>query len=197
MLKEGDSINQNTPVKIPPKKKRAWMPQLQAYLCPPTFLLCQHLKQKALNLRILITSLSFSENATAELAGRRRTLSKSRESLNSLAPDSWFDLLKSPEESFLFNEKGDSLGKIKIIENFPGKFQFKRINWPNKNHSFNLLAGSYEIRLSQTKSGTLILKGEMVPLEDESKYGLSIPKRGNSIKKRTESDLNRRTQSLI
>ena len=61
-------------------------------------------------------------------------------------------------KTFLVNSNSNaSIGPIKIIVSI-------------------LLAGSYEIRLSQTKSGTLILKGEMVPLEDESKYEFEYSK---------------------
>ena len=75
-------------------------------------------------------------------------------------------VLQNPEESFIFNEKGDSLGKIRLSENLDGSLLFQRANWPNKNRSFKLEPGDYEIRLSRKPEGTLILKGQVKGLED-------------------------------
>ena len=86
----------------------------------------------------------------------------------------WHSLIKDPQESFLFNKKGDSLGKIQMLESTPGKLQFKRTNWPNQNRNFTLETGAYEIRLSQEQSGTLILKGNVIRLEEDKKYEFKI-----------------------
>jgi hypothetical protein len=99
----------------------------------------------------------------------------------------WKSVLQAPETSFIFNEKGDSLGKILIHENGSGtEIIFERTNWPNKNRNFKLLPGTYEIRLSKEKSGTLILKGTLEPSQDSEKY-LFIPSQAwelNSEEKR-------------
>lgn len=89
-------------------------------------------------------------------------------------PD-WKSLLQAPETSFIFNEKGDSLGKIRIHESDSGnEIIFERTNWPNRNRNFKLLPGTYEIRLSKQNTGTLILKGTIEPSPDSEKY-LFIP----------------------
>ena len=82
--------------------------------------------------------------------------------------------LKKSEESFIFNDKGDSLGKIQVTESFPGKFHFKRTDWPNKNINFILDPGSYEIRLSGKQLGTVILKGSLKKLDDDRKYEFEV-----------------------
>ena len=101
-------------------------------------------------------------------------------------PD-WKSVLQASETSFIFNEKGDSLGKIRIHESGTGtEIIFERTNWPNKNRNFKLLPGTYEIRLSKEKSGTLILKGTLEPSQDSEKY-LFIPSQAwelNSEEKR-------------
>lgn len=78
----------------------------------------------------------------------------------------WYLLLQKPEESFIFNGKGDSLGKIRLSKTLNGSLLFQRANWPNKNRSFKLNHGDYEIRLSRKPEGTLILKGQVRALED-------------------------------
>jgi hypothetical protein len=89
-------------------------------------------------------------------------------------PD-WKSLLQAPETSFIFNEKGDSLGKILIYESDSvNEIIFERTNWPNRNRNFKLLPGTYEIRLSKQNTGTLIIKGTIEPLPDSEKY-LFIP----------------------
>jgi hypothetical protein len=87
----------------------------------------------------------------------------------------WKSLLQAPETSFIFNEKGDSLGKIRIYESDSGnEIIFERTNWPNRNRNFKLLPGTYEIRLSKQNTGTLIIKGTIEPSPDSEKY-LFIP----------------------
>ena len=89
-------------------------------------------------------------------------------------PD-WKSVIQAPETSFIFNEKGDSLGKILIHESdSDNEIIFERTNWPNRNRNFKLLPGTYEIRLSEQKSGTLIVKGTLEPSPDSEKY-LFIP----------------------
>ena len=83
-----------------------------------------------------------------------------------VSKNKWYLVLQNPEESFIFNEKGDSLGKIRLSENLDGSLLFQRANWPNKNRSFKLEPGDYEIRLSRKPEGTLILKGQVKGLED-------------------------------
>ena len=86
---------------------------------------------------------------------------------NSVEPkNKWYLVLQKPEESFIFNENGDSLGKIRLSKNLDGILLFQRANWPNKNRSFKLEPGDYEIRLSRKPEGTLILKGQVKGLED-------------------------------
>ena len=97
-------------------------------------------------------------------------LSEAIEKSTSESSNRWYPLIKGPQESFLFNEKGDSLGKIQVIESTPGTIQFKRTNWPNQNRNFTLENGAYEIRLSKEQSGTLILKGNVIRLEKGNKY---------------------------
>lgn len=87
---------------------------------------------------------------------------------------SWFSVITEPEESFIFNEKRDSLGKIRILGNTVGKIIFERANWSNKNRNFRLKSGIYEIRLSRKKSGTLIVKGNVSQANNEGTYELSI-----------------------
>ena len=99
---------------------------------------------------------------------------ETKHDLNPEGKNSWQTLFKEPEESFIFSEKGDSLGKIKLIESSVGEFVFKRTNWPNKNRSFLLLPGIYEIRLSQKQTGTIILKGSVEALEKEQNYKFKI-----------------------
>ena len=106
-----------------------------------------------------------------------KILKKSTAIIDDLNPEgknSWHKLMKEPEESFIFSEKGDSLGKIKIIESLEGEFVFKRTNWPNKNRSFTLAPGTYEIRLSKNETGTIILEGSVEALEKEKKYKFKI-----------------------
>ena len=87
----------------------------------------------------------------------------------------WKSVLQAPETSFIFNEKGDSLGKILIHESGSGtEIIFERTNWLNKNRNFKLLPGTYEIRLSKQNTGTLILKGTLKPSPESEKY-LFIP----------------------
>ena len=89
-------------------------------------------------------------------------------------PD-WKSVLQAPETSFIFNEKGDSLGKILIHKSDSGnEIIFERTNWPNRNRNFKLLPGIYEIRLSKQNTGTLIVKGKLEPSPDSEKY-LFIP----------------------
>ena len=99
---------------------------------------------------------------------------ETKHDLNPEGKNSWQTLFKEPEESFIFSEKGDSLGKIKLVESSVGEFVFKRTNWPNKNRSFLLLPGIYEIRLSQKQTGTIILEGFVEALEKEKKYKFKI-----------------------
>jgi len=106
-----------------------------------------------------------------------KILNKTVETMDDLNPEgknSWYKLIKEPEESFIFSEKGDSLGKIKIIESSAGKFVFIRTNWPNKNRNFILEPGTYEIRLSKKETGTIILKGTVEALEKEQNYKFKI-----------------------
>ena len=106
-----------------------------------------------------------------------KILNKTVETMDDLNPEgknSWHKLIKEPEESFIFSEKGDSLGKIKIIESVEGEFVFKRTNWPNKNRSFTIAPGTYEIRLSKNETGTIILEGSVEALEKEKKYKFKI-----------------------
>ena len=106
-----------------------------------------------------------------------KILNKTVETMDDLNPEgknSWHKLIKEPEESFIFSEKGDSLGKIKIIESLEGEFVFKRTNWPNKNRSFTLVPGTYEIRLSKNETGTIILEGSVEALEKDKKYKFKI-----------------------
>ena len=100
--------------------------------------------------------------------------SKAIEKSTTESSNRWYSLIKGPQESFVFNEKGDSLGKIQILESTPGKIQFKRTNWPNQNRNFTLETGAYEIRLSQEQAGTLILKGNVIRLEEGNKYEFRI-----------------------
>ena len=99
---------------------------------------------------------------------------ETKDDLNPEGKNSWQTLFKEPEESFIFSEKGDSLGKIKLIESSVGEFVFKRTNWPNKNRSFLLLPGIYEIRLSQKQTGTIILEGSVEALDKEQNYKFKI-----------------------
>ena len=55
-----------------------------------------------------------------------------------------------------------------------GEFVFKRTNWPNKNRSFLLEPGIYEIRLSQKQTGTIILEGSVEALDKEQNYKFKI-----------------------
>ena len=88
---------------------------------------------------------------------------------------SWFSVITEPDESFIFNEKRDSLGKIRILGRSPaGKITFERANWSNKNRNFALKAGIYEIRLSRQKSGTLIVKGNVSSVNNGGTYEMSI-----------------------
>ena len=88
---------------------------------------------------------------------------------------SWFSVIAEPDESFIFNEKRDSLGKIRILGRSPaGKITFERANWSNKNRNFALKNGIYEIRLSRQKSGTLIVKGTVSSVNDGGTYEMSI-----------------------
>ena len=99
---------------------------------------------------------------------KRETAENSEEKI------SWFSVITEPEESFIFNEKRDSLGKIRILGNTVGKIIFERANWSNKNRNFRLKSGIYEIRLSRKKSGTLIVKGNVSQANNEGTYELSI-----------------------
>ena len=99
---------------------------------------------------------------------------ETKDDLNPEGKNSWQTLFKEPEESFIFSEKGDSLGKIKIIESLEGEFVFKRTNWPNKNRSFSLAPGTYEIRLSKKETGTIILEGTVEASAEEQKYKFKI-----------------------
>ena len=84
---------------------------------------------------------------------------------------SWNEVYKNPEESFIFNEKGDSLGKVKILESAVDGMILERANWPNKNRKFELEPGSYQIRLTRKGTGTLIIGGRLEKLE-ENRYRL-------------------------
>ena len=86
----------------------------------------------------------------------------------------WFSLMNNPAESFIFNKEADSLGKIRILSSQDGKILFERANWPNKNRSFELETGVYEIRLADPNLGTLILKGEVQPMGENGKYELTF-----------------------
>ena len=87
----------------------------------------------------------------------------------------WKLVLQSPEVSFIFNEKGDSLGKILLLAGSSGnEILFKRANWPNQNRSFKLTPGVYEIRLSNKSSETLIVKGTVSPLPSGENYQFRI-----------------------
>ena len=97
-----------------------------------------------------------------------------KDDLNPEGKNSWQTLFKEPEESFIFSEKGDSLGKIKLVESSAGGLVFKRTNWPNKNRSFILEPGTYEIRLSKKETGTIILEGSVEASEEEQKYKFKI-----------------------
>jgi hypothetical protein len=97
-----------------------------------------------------------------------------KDDLNPEGKNSWQTLFKEPEESFIFSEKGDSLGKIKIIESSAGGLVFTRTNWPNKNRSFTLAPGTYEIRLSKKETGTIILEGTVEASAEEQKYKFKI-----------------------
>ena len=99
---------------------------------------------------------------------------ETKDDLNPEGKNSWHKLIKEPEESFIFSEKGDSLGKIKIIESSVGEFVFKRTNWPNKNRSFILAPGTYEIRLSKKETGIIILEGSVEASAEEQKYKFKI-----------------------
>ena len=99
---------------------------------------------------------------------------ETKHDLNPEGKNSWQTLFKEPEESFIFSEKGDSLGKIKLVESSVGEFVFKRTNWPNKNRSFTLVAGTYEIRLSKKETGTIILEGTVEASAEEQKYKFKI-----------------------
>ena len=88
---------------------------------------------------------------------------------------SWNSVIQAPESSYIFNEDGDSLGKILLKdESSNEKVLFQRANWPNKNRSFKLEEGVYEIRLSKKIWGTLILRGKVEPLENGTEYQCSI-----------------------
>tara|TARA_Y100000287_G_C14204939_1_gene347622 strand:+ start:153 stop:1424 length:1272 start_codon:yes stop_codon:yes gene_type:complete len=99
---------------------------------------------------------------------------ETKDDLNPEGKNSWHTLFKEPEESFIFSEKGDSLGKIKIIESSAGEFVFIRTNWPNKNRNFILEPGTYEIRLSKKETGTIILEGSIEAPAEEQKYKFKI-----------------------
>ena len=106
-----------------------------------------------------------------------KILNKTVETMDDLNPEgknSWYKLIKEPEESFIFSEKGDSLGKIKIIESSAGWLVFTRTNWPNKNRSFILAPGTYEIRLSKKETGIIILEGSVEASAEEQKYKFKI-----------------------
>lgn len=85
----------------------------------------------------------------------------------------WISVYQNPELSFIFNEKGDSLGKIKVTKNSAESIFFKRANWTNRNRNFKLESGTYEIRLTQKLAGTLIINGALTVLDDEQ-YELKI-----------------------
>ena len=106
-----------------------------------------------------------------------KILNKTVETMDDLNPEgknSWHKVIKEPDESFIFSEKGDSLGKIKIIESSAGGLVFTRTNWPNKNRSFILEPGTYEIRLSKKETGTIILEGSVEASAEEQKYKFKI-----------------------
>jgi hypothetical protein len=89
--------------------------------------------------------------------------------------ETWNSVLQTPESSYIFNEDGDSLGKILLKnESSIEKFLFQRANWPNKNRSFKLKEGVYEIRLTKKTRGTLILRGKVEPLVNGKDYQYSI-----------------------
>ena len=99
-------------------------------------------------------------------------ISESRVSENEV---SWNSVLQDPESSYIFNEDGDSLGKILLKdESSNEKVLFQRANWPNKTRSFKLKEGVYEIRLSKKIWGTLILRGKVEPLKNGKDYQYSI-----------------------
>lgn len=122
-------------------------------------------------------SASERKRKAPEAINPDKILNKTIETMDNLNPEgknSWYKLIKEPEESFIFSEKGDSLGKIKIVESSAGEFVFIRTNWPNKNRNFILEPGTYEIRLSQKQTGTIILKGSIEALEKEQNYKFKI-----------------------
>ena len=77
--------------------------------------------------------------------------------------------MQKPKLSFLLDLDGDSLGRIKVLENTNDKLIIERADWPNRKRSFALTKGEYELRIEDSDSQTFIVRGHLQQVSQGTK----------------------------
>ena len=109
--------------------------------------------------------LKSSESLTESNAkSEKNSLSVPWESLDGL-----MGAMQKPKLSFLLNLDGDSLGRIKVLENTNDKLIIERADWPNRKRSFALTKGEYELRIEDSDSQTFIVRGHLQQISQGTK----------------------------
>ena len=109
--------------------------------------------------------LKSSESLTESKAkSEKDSLSVPWESLDGL-----MGAMQKPKLSFLLNLDGDSLGRIKVLENTNDKLIIERADWPNRKRSFALTKGEYELRIEDSDSQTFIVRGHLQQISQGTK----------------------------
>jgi len=83
--------------------------------------------------------------------------------------DGLMGAMQKPKLSFLLDLDGDSLGRIKVLENTNDKLIIERADWPNRKRSFALTKGEYELRIEDSDSQTFIVRGHLQQVSQGTK----------------------------
>ena len=68
-------------------------------------------------------------------------------------------MLSNSQEVFLHLQNGDAMGRIKILRSLNGNWFFQRADWPNRERSFALSKGKYQVRFVDELNEVYLLEG--------------------------------------
>lgn len=71
----------------------------------------------------------------------------------------WNKMLSNSQEVFLHLQNGDAMGRIKILRSLNGNWLIQRADWPNRESSFALSQGKYQVRFVDELNEVYLLEG--------------------------------------
>jgi len=76
-------------------------------------------------------------------------------------PSSWTDLVRKPSSSFLFNQNGQALGEVVVVQSAGKTSVIRRMGEIRRGKRFLLTPGQFELRMTDQLGSVVILSGEL------------------------------------